>query len=141
MVKAAKKVRAVYDVNPKDAVRTPDLHCSIKEEGHHNDMLETNILRQVWPVSHINDTTAVYVELLKSILSGKNPDYGKNGYYLASSGSVAWIDIYTAMAKSLAKHKVVNNEAIKKADDAALEMMGQALNCSKEQVAVQLGGT
>jgi hypothetical protein len=92
-------------------------------------------------VCHISDNTAMYIELLKSILSGANPGYGKNGYYLASSGSVAWIDIYTAMAKGLAKRNVVNNDTIIKADDAALELMGQALRCPKEMVTVQLGGT
>lgn len=80
------------------------------------------------------------MDLLKSILSDKNPNYGKNGYYLASSGSVAWCDIYTAMAKALAKRGVIDSPEVKKADDAALDKMAQALSCPKELVAVQLGG-
>jgi hypothetical protein len=60
-------------------------------------------------------------------LSDENPGYGKNGYYLASSGGVAWIDLYTAVAKSLAKRGVIESAEVKKADDAALEQIAQAL--------------
>jgi hypothetical protein len=73
-------------------------------------------------------------------LQGKNPDYGKNGYYLASSGSMAWYNIYVAMAKALAKHELLDEAGVTKADDAALDLMGQALNCPQEFVAVSLGG-
>jgi hypothetical protein len=82
----------------------------------------------------------VYVELLKSILSGGSPGYGRNGYYLAASGSVAWIDIYTAMAKALAKRQVIKSSEVKEADEAAVEEIGKALECPKELVAVQIVG-
>ncbi|CAO2658009.1 Nn.00g072690.m01.CDS01 [Neocucurbitaria sp. VM-36] len=114
VIKAAKKLRAVYDVNPESAT---------------------------WPVCHIHDNTAVYVELLRSILSGANPGYGQDGYYLASSGSVAWIDIYSAIAKALARRNLVDSEIVQKADNATLAKMGDALKCPKELVVVQLGGT
>lgn len=80
------------------------------------------------------------MKLLKSILRDENPDHVKNGYYLASSGSVAWHDIYAAMAKALAKRGVIGSTDVKKADEAALEKMAQALDCPKELVTVQLGG-
>jgi hypothetical protein len=83
----------------------------------------------------------LYVKLLESILSGQSPDHGKNGYYLASSGSVAWNDIYTAMAKALVQQKVVDSSEVKKADEADVEKIGQALGCPKALVAVQIGGT
>lgn len=95
---------------------------------------------QTWPVCHIRDNTALYVKLLQSILSNDNPDYGKNGYYLASSGSVAWADIYAAMATALAGRKVVASKEVKKADTVALEKIGEALGCPKELVQVQIGG-
>ena len=95
---------------------------------------------QTWPVCHIRDNTAVYVELLRNILSEENPEYGQNGYYLASSGSVAWIDIYSAIAKALAQRNVVDSEEVKKADDTILVEMGEALKCPKDLVVVQLGG-
>ncbi|KAJ4366179.1 hypothetical protein N0V83_007814 [Neocucurbitaria cava] len=107
VIKAAKKLRAVYNVNPEGALYI----------------------------------YAVYVDLLRSILSGENPESGRNGYYLASSGSVAWSDIYTAIARALAKRGVVDNEVVKEADDVILAEMGEALGCPKEFVAVQLGGT
>jgi hypothetical protein len=80
------------------------------------------------------------VELLKSILRDEDLDHGKNGYYLAASGSVAWSDIYSAMAKALAKRDVIETADVNRADDAALEKMAQALECPKELVAVQIGG-
>jgi hypothetical protein len=52
-----------------------------------------------------------------------------------------WIKIYAAIAKALARRKLVDSEEVMKADDAVLEKMGQALNSPKELVAVQLGGT
>ena len=101
----------------------------------------TWLITRTWPVCHIKDTTALYISLLKSILSEANPDYGKNGYYLAASGSVAWKDIYAAMAKSLVQRKVIDQETVTKADDAAIVKMALALQCPKELVSVQLGGT
>ncbi|CAN9343833.1 unnamed protein product [Alternaria alternata] len=95
---------------------------------------------KTWPVCHIDDNTKLYVKLLKSILSGENPGYGKDGYYLASSGSMAWYDIYAAMAKALAKRGVISSPDVERADDAALDKMAQALGCPKDMVAVQLGG-
>jgi dTDP-4-dehydrorhamnose reductase len=82
----------------------------------------------------------LYTELLKSILRNENPEYGKNGYYLASSGSVAWYNLYTAMAKALAKREVIASAEVKKTDDAALNRMTQALSCPKYFFAVQMGG-
>ncbi|KAF2029433.1 NAD(P)-binding protein [Setomelanomma holmii] len=113
VVKAAKGVGAVYDINPEN---------------------------YTWPVCHIEDNTALYASLLATILLGDNPGHGKNGYYLASSGSVAWRDIYIAMAKALAKRQVVKSDKIEKADDAALEEIGKALGCPIDFVGVQFGG-
>ena len=70
----------------------------------------------------------------------ENPDHGKNGYYLASSGSIAWSDIYSAMAKALAQRGVIGSAEVKKADDAAVEKMAKVLGCPEEMVAVQIGG-
>lgn len=73
-------------------------------------------------------------------MSGKEIDHGKNGYYLASSGSVAWKKIYSAMAKRLAERKVVDSEDVVLADDQALGEVGAALGCPKEMVPLFLGG-
>lgn len=80
------------------------------------------------------------MKLLESILSGANPSWGKAGYYLASSGSVAWNDIYAAIARALAEQKVVLSSEVKQADDAVLNDIAQALRCPKALVPVQIGG-
>lgn len=86
------------------------------------------------------DNTNLYLELLRKIIGGDGPDYGKRGYYLASSGSVAWDDIYGAMARGLAERKVVSDASVVRADSEALEKMGAALGGPPEMVAVQIGG-
>ncbi|KAF1831327.1 NAD(P)-binding protein [Decorospora gaudefroyi] len=113
VIKAAKGVGRMYDINPEGAT---------------------------WPVCHIHDNTQLYMSLLLSILNGKNPGHGKNGYYLASSGSIAWYDLYSAVAKALTQRGVLDSAEVQKADNAALEKMAEALGCPKQMVAVQLGG-
>lgn len=74
------------------------------------------------------------------MITGQDLDHGRNGYYLASTGSVAWDDIYAAMAKGLAKRKVVVDENLREADGHVLQRMAKALQCPSEFVPVQLGG-
>jgi len=77
------------------------------------------------------------------MLSDQNlpPPSGKQGYYLAASGSVAWVDLYSAMARALARHGVVEDDEVKPATtDDVLIKMGTALGCPKELVPLQLGG-
>ncbi|KAI1374350.1 NAD(P)-binding protein [Hypoxylon crocopeplum] len=93
-----------------------------------------------WPVCHIVDNTTMYIELLRKILAGENPSHGKNGYYLASPGSVAWDDMYTAVAAALAKRSVIGDELVVSADEQILERMGAAIGYPKEFVPLQLGG-
>lgn len=95
---------------------------------------------QTWPVCHVSDNTTLYLELLRKILDGQDPGHGKNGYYLASSGSVAWDDIYEAMAASLEKRHVVADSAVVSATPQIVEQMGQALQCPPAFVPVQIGG-
>jgi hypothetical protein len=86
------------------------------------------------------DNTSLFRDILQKILSGNDIGHGQNGYYLASSGTVAWRDLYTAMARALTKRGVVDGEAIKPADDTILAKMGEALGCPKGMVRLQLGG-
>lgn len=95
---------------------------------------------QSWPVCHVLDNTGLYLALLREILSGKNPDSGKNGYYLASSGSVVWEELYAGIAAALAKRGLVADAKVEQATDETLEKMGAALGCPKELVPLQLGG-
>jgi len=95
---------------------------------------------QTWPVCHISDNTGLYLAILRSILEGKDIGHGKNGYYLASPGSVAWNDIYAAMAKALAKRNVIASADVVKATDEDLEKMAKGLGRPKDFVIVDLGG-
>ncbi|KAK8165518.1 hypothetical protein IWX90DRAFT_500540 [Phyllosticta citrichinensis] len=95
---------------------------------------------KTWPVCHIDDNTSLYIHLTKAILNGSNPEYGKRGFYLASSGSVGWDDIYSATAKALAKRGVIKDATVKTATDEALQAMANALDVQKKSVVVKIGG-
>ncbi len=96
--------------------------------------------QQTWPVCHVLDNTKLYLDLLRQIFSDKSPGCGKNGYYLASPGSVAWEDLYAGIAKALAKRGVISDATVEPASDKAMSDMGEALGCPKELVPLQLGG-
>ena len=89
---------------------------------------------------HVVDTVNLYIELLRSILAGANPDHGRQGYYLAASGSVAWDDIYDAMAEALAKRDEIKDGTVNLADDEALLNMATGLGVPKELVSLHLSG-
>lgn len=89
---------------------------------------------------HINDTTSLYVDLLQAIIRDQSPAHGKNGYYLASSGLISWADVYSAFAKALARHGVVEDAKVLQPDAAELEKMAAALGCEPEFVPVWIGG-
>lgn len=95
---------------------------------------------KTWPVSSVHDNSTLYTALLRNMLAGNNIGCGKDGYYLASSGAVAWTDIYAAMAKALAKRGVVDTAEVAEPTDRALETMAQALSGPKEFVSVHMGG-
>ena len=113
IVKAAQACKRVYSVN----------------EG-----------RPTWPVCHISDNTDLYLTLLRAILSNKPPPSGKQGYYLASPGSVAWEDIYASMARALKQRGIVGSDTVKPASTAEQEQMAKGLGCPAALVPLQLGG-
>lgn len=82
----------------------------------------------------------LYLELLRKIIEGADIPFGQQGYYLASSGTVRWANIYAAMAKSLHKRGIVDSPHVGECSDQALSEMAVALNCPKEWVPVQMGG-
>ncbi|KAH6660840.1 hypothetical protein BKA67DRAFT_530923 [Truncatella angustata] len=96
--------------------------------------------RPTWPVCHINDNTTLYIAILEAILSGSSPDHGRNGYYLAASGSVAWDDLYDAFSATLTKRGVVEDARVELADESAISKMAQGLGYPPELVAFALGG-
>ncbi|KAJ9604658.1 hypothetical protein H2200_010772 [Cladophialophora chaetospira] len=98
--------------------------------------------RPSWPVCHVSDNTSLYVELLRGILGGKGVGSGKEGYYLASSGGVAWEDLYQAMARRLKERGLVDEEevVVAKGDEGVLKKMGEGMGCGPELVGLMLGG-
>ncbi|PGH17848.1 hypothetical protein AJ80_04671 [Polytolypa hystricis UAMH7299] len=96
--------------------------------------------RSSWPVCHVTDNAMLYVAILRKILSSENPAHGRNGYYLASSGQVAWKDVYSSIAAALFKRGLVEDSGIHPADDVVLETMAAALSSPKYMVAPQLSG-
>ncbi|KAF2148221.1 NAD(P)-binding protein [Myriangium duriaei CBS 260.36] len=97
--------------------------------------------RPTWPVCHLSDTTNLYLGLLAAILAGANPGQGRDGYYLAASGSIPWEDIYTAFAEALAVRGVIHDSNVKLATEEELTTMAKGLGCPKELVSLQLGGS
>ena len=111
--------------------------------GTANPFNSTDSKIQTWPVCHIIDNTNLFLSLLRAILdvgSSSPPPSGKQGYYLAASGSVAWADIYAAVARALAKRGAVDDDTVKPATDDVLGEMAKALGCPKQLVGLQLGG-
>lgn len=133
IVRAAKGAGRVYSVEAERNVSSP--HPVRQRPG-----LFYLLSWKEWPVCHIADTTDLYIKILLSILDGKNPGYGKNGYYLASSGRVAWHDVYEAMAVALAKRSVIDDATVVQADDAALEKMASVLGTYKSFVGARIAG-
>lgn len=103
-------------------------------------LIQLLIFLKSWPVCHVVDNAKLYLEIVRNILSGNEIGSGKNGYYLAGSGTVAWNDIYTAMARGLAARKIVDSAKVELVDDHALEGMATVLKCPKEMVSLFLGG-
>ncbi|KJZ79605.1 hypothetical protein HIM_01074 [Hirsutella minnesotensis 3608] len=93
-----------------------------------------------WPVCDVEDTAALYLDLLKSILAGRSPSYGPQGHYLASSGHVAWEDLYSAFAKALVDRQVIDDASVRTADEEVLRKMSEGLQCPPDLVQLQLGG-
>jgi hypothetical protein len=72
------------------------------------------------------------------MLQERSIGYGKSGYYIASSGLVAWDDIYDAYSLELKKRGVVDDEMVKDADDSTQEKMAEILDGISAKI--QLGG-
>lgn len=77
---------------------------------------------------------------MRSILNGDSPGSGKNGYYLASAGSVEWDDLYVAMAKALFQRGVISTDEVMKADQKAVDIMAEGTGVDASLVEMGLAG-
>ncbi|KAJ1570137.1 hypothetical protein HK096_004510 [Nowakowskiella sp. JEL0078] len=121
----------------KISIQTADI---IKAALSSNHVYKIDTENSVWPVSHVTDTTALYKQILSSILVGNFPESGRNGYYLASSGLVGWNDIYAAIASALYKRGVIADSEVKPADAESLSKMAEGLGCQPQVVALKIAG-
>lgn len=92
-------------------------------------------------MSHIHDTVTLYIEILRKILNEEKIDHNREGYYLASSGAIAWADLYQHMADALAKRGVVEDNTLHDVSTESLEEAAKALGCPPEFVPVEMGGS
>lgn len=135
IVKAALACKRVYKVDEGHPVRI-FLAASIAVP----DSLDNRHLLQTWPVCHVDDTAELYIAILRAILEGQNPPHGKQGYYLASPGSIAWDDLYHGMAKRLLEKGVIDTDEVTLAGEKEVEQMAKGLACPPSMVSFQLGG-
>lgn len=119
------------------SIQTVAIVKAAKATGH---VYKVDSDRPSWPVCHVVDNANLYIRLLSNILNGETIGHGQQGYYLAASGSVAWDDLYSAMAKSLVQRGVIGSDDVPLADESALEKMAAALGAPKAFVAPSLGG-
>ncbi|KAJ3955876.1 hypothetical protein N0V92_007590 [Colletotrichum tropicale] len=82
----------------------------------------------------------LYLQILRSILNGDSPGSGKNGYYLASAGSVVWDDLYAAMAKALLKRGIISIDEVVQADQKAVDIMAGGMGVDASLVEMGLAG-
>ncbi|KAJ5096722.1 NAD(P)-binding protein [Penicillium angulare] len=121
----------------KISIQTVDVVIAAKAAGKVYEFQEEG---QIWPVAHVLDTANLYFALLNAILSDKSPHHGKDGFYLASSGKIAWHDIYAGIAKALARRGIIKSPEAELMNDTALEKIASAQNVSPSSVIVKIGG-
>ncbi|KAF2137089.1 uncharacterized protein K452DRAFT_291870 [Aplosporella prunicola CBS 121167] len=121
----------------KISIQTVDIVIAAKDTGR---VYKLDKERTTWPVCHVRDNTTLYLSILRAILSDQNPDHGKNGFYLASPGNVAWEDMYAAFAQALAAKGVIDSAELELVDDVSLGKMAEALKVSAPSVRVKISG-
>ncbi|KAF4838953.1 hypothetical protein CGCTS75_v000414 [Colletotrichum tropicale] len=133
-------IKALGDLRQTTGVSTliPRSSKTLKPMGY--DLTSLPRVLFTWPVCHISDNTALYLQILRSILEGKNIGHGRNDSYLAASGSIAWDDIYAALALALKVRGIIEDETVAPVDDIALVKMAQRLNTDPSLVAMRVGG-
>lgn len=88
----------------------------------------------------MSDCASLYIALTKAILAGNSPGYGRRGYYLASSGTAQWDDIYNAIGKALVQRQVIDDDSVAAITDSALKKMADTLRVKPSSVLTKIGG-
>ena len=74
------------------------------------------------------------------MLTDSDPPHGKAGFYHASAGSVAWHDIYVAMAKALKKRGAIATDEVAVFTEEALAKYAEAQGVETASVRVKIAG-
>ncbi|PYH83159.1 hypothetical protein BO82DRAFT_280268, partial [Aspergillus uvarum CBS 121591] len=120
------------------SIQTVAIVSTAKATGRVRDLNKSD--EAAWPVCHVVDNALLYIAILRTILSSGDCGHGRNGFYLASSGRVAWKDVYASISTALSKRGLIEASGVYPADDDFLARMAEALNSPKEMVAPQLSG-
>lgn len=91
-------------------------------------------------MGHIDDNSSLYIQILRKLLDGDAIPKGRNGFYIATPGSVKWLDVYIAIAASLAKKGVTRTADVGEFDEAILGRMAGALGVETKDVPLMMSG-
>ncbi|GKZ75223.1 hypothetical protein AnigIFM50267_003329 [Aspergillus niger] len=120
------------------SIQTVAIVSTARATGHVRNLNESQ--QASWPVCHVVDNALLYIAILKKILSSEDCDHGQEGFYLASSGRVAWKDVYASIGAALFKRGLIKDSAVHPADEKVLAVMAETLKSSTDMVAPQLSG-
>ncbi|KAM6522997.1 hypothetical protein FALCPG4_012602 [Fusarium falciforme] len=93
-----------------------------------------------WPVCSLSDTINYAILLIKAVLNGQDLDYGKNGFYLASSGRICWMDLYKGVAKALCNRGLINDDQIRPITEEAREIISKGLGITPNTIELKVAG-
>ncbi|KAF5231752.1 hypothetical protein FANTH_13274 [Fusarium anthophilum] len=93
-----------------------------------------------WPVCSVSDTINYAILLIKAVLNGQDLDYGKNGFYLASSGRLCWMDLYKGVAKALYNRGLINDDNVRPITEEARETISKGLGITPDTIELKVAG-
>ncbi|KAJ4137177.1 hypothetical protein NW768_002758 [Fusarium equiseti] len=119
------------------SIQTVDVVVGARNAGQVYEFPEKG---QTWPVCSLPDTVNFFLAMIKAMVTDSNPNHGKNGFYLAASGSVAWHEIYVAMAKALKKREAIPTDEVATFTNEALAKYAEAQGVDASSVRVKIAG-
>ncbi|KAF5575640.1 nad dependent epimerase dehydratase family [Fusarium pseudocircinatum] len=93
-----------------------------------------------WPVCNVTDIINYAILLIKAVLNGQDLDCGKNGFYLASSGRVYWMDLYKGVAKVLYNRGLINDDHVRPITEEARRTISKRLGITPDTIELKVAG-
>lgn len=78
--------------------------------------------------------------MIKAILNGQDLDHGRNGFYLASSGRIYWMDLYKGVAKALYKCGLINDDHVRPVTEEARQIISKGLGVTPDSIELKVAG-